>query len=58
VFCIVVTIALAGCIVCQGAPQDGGVYVEPSGQSDVSYVEIRAESDFYAPLSRTADGRL
>jgi len=50
-FCSVVTIALAGCTVYQGAPQDGGVYVEPSGQSDVSYVEIRAESDFYEPLS-------
>ena len=51
VFCGIVVVALTGCPPYEGQPQSGGAYYGPSGPGDDSYVEIRAESDFYEPLS-------
>jgi hypothetical protein len=42
---------LTGCTLYQGQTRYGDGYYEPSGQADAAYAEIRAESDFYEPLS-------
>jgi hypothetical protein len=49
--CGVLLGVLTGCTLYQEQPGYGGAYYGPSGQAEVSYAEIRNESDFYEPLS-------